>query len=149
MLSLTLLKQPKSALHGLVLYERVPKNLLQALIDSQDILHESFDANNYCQRIASQHFRNEREQLKEYFKRYDPKYGGCRVTYKKAKHNFGRSFPVQSLGCTSLPKKARNTLADSRALHRFRFVQRTARYSCKFVSQQQHPLPMPGQLHGK
>jgi len=106
---LTIFKQ-KSYLDGITLFEKISPNLVTALIKNKHLLNQDFDLTNYSQRIAAQHYKNEVQQLIGLSKLYNAKCQGYEVRYWKAKHGFGRSFPQKSLGCTSLPKKTRNTL---------------------------------------
>jgi len=89
--------------------EYVSPSELQQLIDS-DYIKNKWDCNNYSQKLASQLYLNEKEQLKSYQSLYNKKLGGFVVNYIKAKHKWGRVFPSKSLGLTSLSKKTRNTL---------------------------------------
>jgi len=82
---------------------------LQQLIDS-DFIKSKWDTANYSQKMASQLYMNEKEQLKAYQLLYNKKTKGFMVRYAKAKHKWGRNFPVKSLGLTSFSKKTRNTL---------------------------------------
>jgi len=107
-ISLTLEKRI-SVLDKLVLSEEVDINCLDALIKSQ-LLQDKFDLTNYSQKVASQLYSNEKQQLEEYKKKYDKKSNVFKVQYKKPKHGYGRVFPIKSLGLTCLSKKIRNTL---------------------------------------
>lgn len=89
--------------------EYVSPSELQQLIDS-DFIKNKWDISNYSQKLASQLYLNEKEQLKSYQALYNKKLGGFVVNYIKAKHKWGRVFPSKSLGLTSLSKKTRNTL---------------------------------------
>jgi phage/plasmid-associated DNA primase len=89
--------------------EIVSMHELEQLIDS-DYLKQQWDMTNYSQKVAAQNYINAREQLKAYAGTFSKKYGGCMVKYRKASHRWGRTFPIKSLGLTSLAKKTRNTL---------------------------------------
>jgi phage/plasmid-associated DNA primase len=89
--------------------EYVCPHALQQLIDS-DFIKAKWDTANYSQKMASQLYLNEKEQLKAYQLLYNKKAKAFLVRYAKAKHKWGRNFPVKSLGLTSFSKKTRNTL---------------------------------------
>ena len=89
--------------------EYVKPHELQQLIDS-DFIKAKWDITNYSQRMASQLYLNEKEQLKAYQSLFSKKLKGFSVRYAKAKHKWGRVFPTKSLGLTSFAKKTRNTL---------------------------------------
>jgi len=89
--------------------EYVCPHELQQLIDS-DFIKSKWDTANYSQKMASQLYMNEKEQLKAYQLLYNKKVKGFMVRYAKAKHKWGRNFPIKSLGLTSFSKKTRNTL---------------------------------------
>lgn len=96
-------------LDKLVLSEEVDFNCLDALIKSE-LLQDKYDLTNYSQKVASQLYSNEKQQLEEYKKKYDKKSNVFKVQYKKPRHGYGRVFPDKSLGLTCLSKKVRNTL---------------------------------------
>src|SRR6056300_161767 len=81
-----------------------------AQVSDNPCLKDKWDLTNYSQKIASQSYMNEKEQLKGYLRQYCKLLKFFRVSYKKAKHRFGRVFPCKALGCTSFAKKTRNTL---------------------------------------
>ena len=89
--------------------EFVSPHELQQLIDS-DHIKNNWDLNNYSQKIAAQSYINEKHQLENYQSLYNKKLKGFLIRYSKARHNWGRGFPVKSLGLTSFSKKTRNTL---------------------------------------
>ena len=89
--------------------ELVSPDLIQHIIDS-GLCSENYDLTNYSQKVASQIYANETAQLQSYAKKYKKSDKGISVKYNKAKHAFGRVFPLKSLGLTSLVKKTRNTL---------------------------------------
>ena len=103
------LEKRVSVLDKLVLSEEVDFNCLDALIKSE-LLQDKYDLTNYSQKVASQLYSNEKQQLEEYKKKYDKKSNVFKVQYKKPRHGYGRVFPDKSLGLTCLSKKVRNTL---------------------------------------
>jgi len=107
-ISLTLEKS-KSILDGITLLELIDINCLHAIINSNH-LSGRFDIKNYSQKLASQLYANEKNQLQEYLLNHDKKINAIKVVYKKPRHKYGRVYPDRSLGLTSLSKKVRNTL---------------------------------------
>jgi len=103
------LEKHVSVLDKLVLSEEVDFNCLDALIKSE-LLQDKYDLTNYSQKVASQLYSNEKQQLEQYKKKYDKKCNVFKVQYKKPRHGYGRVFPDKSLGLTCLSKKVRNTL---------------------------------------
>jgi hypothetical protein len=103
------LEKRVSVLDKLVLSEEVDFNCLDALIKSE-LLQDKYDLTNYSQKVASQLYSNEKQQLEQYKKKYDKKSNVFKVQYKKPRHGYGRVFPDKSLGLTCLSKKVRNTL---------------------------------------
>lgn len=89
--------------------EIVPYHYVEQLLNS-DYLKNKWDLCNYSQKIASQSYLNEKEQLKAYLQCYNKKLNGFSVKYNKAKHKYGRVFPSKALGLTSFSKITRNTL---------------------------------------
>ena len=103
------LEKHVSVLDKLVLSEEVDFNCLDALIKSE-LLQDKYDLTNYSQKVASQLYSNEKQQLEQYKKKYDKKSNVFKIQYKKPRHGYGRVFPDRSLGLTCLSKKVRNTL---------------------------------------
>lgn len=103
------LKKQKTPFSEMTLVENIDMNLLTSLIDSQ-LLQDKYDDNSYTQKLASQLYLNEKNQLETYKKNYNKNNNNIPVNYKKPRHGWGRSFPVKSLGLTSFSKKSRNTL---------------------------------------
>ena len=89
--------------------EHIPYHYVEQLLNNE-CLKDKWDLNNYSQKIASQSYLNEKEQLKAYLQCYNKKLGGFQVKYHKAKHKWGRVFPSKALGLTCFAKKTRNTL---------------------------------------
>ena len=89
--------------------EYISHHELEQLIKS-DCIQNEWDNGNYSQKIASQSYANEREQLKSYLANYNKNLQAINVRYNKPNHKWGRVFPYKSLGLTSLIKKTRNTL---------------------------------------
>lgn len=103
------LGKTESLLDGITLLELIDINCLTALMNST-YLSDKFNTNNYSQKIASQLYTNEKQQLNAYLLKYDSKINAIKVLYKKPRHKYGRVFPYKSLGLTCLTKKIRNTL---------------------------------------
>lgn len=92
-----------------IFLEQIPLTYVEQLIQS-DCLKSKWDITIYSQKIASQLYINEQQQLQSYVNKYNKTKGAFPVTYNKAKHGWGRVFPAKSLGLTSFSKKTRNTL---------------------------------------
>jgi phage/plasmid-associated DNA primase len=89
------LRKRESVLDGMVMFEKVPLERLQAIARS-DILYPS-----------------EKEQIAAYIKLYQAApLGGVTVKYAKAKHKWGRAYPTKHLGLTQMRRAVRNTLID-------------------------------------
>ena len=106
--SLKIIKQ-NGYLNGKEYIELVNPLLIKHIIDA-GLCKEKYDLTKYTQKLASKLYLNEANQLSEYMNKYKKIYNGIPVKYLKAKHGYGRVFPVKSLGLTSLVKKTRNTL---------------------------------------
>lgn len=89
--------------------ELIPKHYVEQL-SQNECLKDKWDLTNYSQQVASQSYINECEQLKAYLLNFSKKINGFTVKYTKAKHKWGRVFPIKSLGITSFAKKTRNSL---------------------------------------
>ena len=89
--------------------EHIPYHYVEQLLNNE-CLKDKWDLTNYSQKIASQSYLNEKEQLKAYLQCYNKKLGGFSVKYHKAKHKWGRVFASKALGLTCFAKKTRNTL---------------------------------------
>jgi len=105
------IEKRESMLDGIVLLEYFPIERVDALLKSEHLLSQ-WDYSNYSQKTASQFYENEKKQLIAYKNNYKPKLGGITVKYNKAKHKWGRVFPMKSLGLTSLSRKTRNTFIE-------------------------------------
>ena len=104
------IEKKASLLDKLIVSEVIDINCLNTLTKS-DLLHKTFDENNYSQQFASTIYTNVVNQLETYFtKCYDKKNNVFDVEYSKPRHKWGRVFPMKSLGLTSFSKKIRNTL---------------------------------------
>jgi hypothetical protein len=106
------LSPTSSTLHGLELIEYFgndQKNKVMKLINSS-ILVDKWNNKNYAQQQSSQLWKNERHQLQNYYKNYNKKYDGFIVKYSRHKQKFGRVYPCQSLGLSSMCQATRNTL---------------------------------------
>eukprot|EP01031_Cornospumella_fuschlensis_P012779 gene12779-15619_t len=107
--TLTYNAKDKITLNKRVLAEQYPRDRILGLLKSP-FLEERFRSNKYSQRDARQYYENEKKQLEAILGTYDKATNAFLVTYKQAKSGYGRVFPVQALGMSSLCKKARNTL---------------------------------------
>ncbi len=107
------LEERKSVLDGIVFGEIVPKSIIKAVIKSGKT-NVTWDVKNYAHQRASNYYDNEVKQLEAYCKRFSESEGMVLVEYSKAgktkKNKYGRVFPNQALGLTSMPKRTRNTL---------------------------------------
>ena len=107
-IDLAIEKQP-SFIQNNTLIECIPLHYVKQLLENA-CLKDKWDLTNYSQKIASQSYSNEKEQLEKYCGKYNRTLKAFKVSYKKAKHAWGRVFPIKALGCTSFAKKTRNTL---------------------------------------
>ena len=98
-LTLTLAKR-SSVLDGIVLFEKMPIERIKALLKS-DLLLMAWEWDNY---------ENEKAQISAYLNLYSA-LGGVSVKYVKPKHKWGRSFPVKSLGLSTIRRDVRNALS--------------------------------------
>ena len=97
-------------LHDKTFIEKIDKKTLSALINHEG-LKDSWNTDNYSQKMASQLYDNEKQQLISYKNNYKSKKAGVSVRYMKAhRQKLGRVYPVKSLGLTTMSKKTRNTL---------------------------------------
>jgi hypothetical protein len=106
------LSQTSSILHGLELIEYFgndQKNKVMKLINSS-VLADKWNNKNYMQTQSSQLWKNERHQLQNYYKNYNKKHDGFIVKYSRHKQKYGRVYPCQSLGLSSMAQATRNTL---------------------------------------
>ena len=104
------IEKKASLLDKLIVSEVIDINCLNTLTKS-DLLHKTFDENNYSQQFASTIYTNVVNQLETYFtKCYDKKNNVFDVEYSKPRHKWGRVFPMKALGLTSFSRKTRNTL---------------------------------------
>jgi len=97
-LPLTLAKR-SSVLDGIIMLEKMPIERIKALLKS-DLLLMAWEWDNY---------ENEKAQISAYLKLYSA-LGGVSVKYVKPKHKWGRSFPVKSLGLSTIRREVRNAL---------------------------------------
>lgn len=98
---LTLSPRP-SILDGLQLLEPYNPAIVKALCVSNCLR----DTN----KVICRDFANEKEQLQQYLCKYDRALGGTVVSYSKAKHKVGRTYPKRSLGLTAFRRRTRNTI---------------------------------------
>ncbi len=61
----------------------------------------------------TKHYKTTFDHLKDYVNMYDTNVGGVSVTYRLAKHGYGRPFPLKALGFTSFVRNVRHTLANN------------------------------------
>ena len=99
------LEKSVSVLDGLEMVELVPTDRIQALLKS-DLLLVVWD------KEKETGFQNEKEQISDYFKKYNKKVGGVVVKYKMPRHKWGRAFPDKSLGLSSIRREVRNSMID-------------------------------------
>jgi len=112
-LPLTLTKR-SSVLDGLTLFEKIPIERVKALLKSDLLLmlwSEDYGYDPHKKQIA-ENYANEKIQISNYFKNYNPALGGIPVKYGKPKHKWGRAFPYKSLGLSCFRKIVRNTLIN-------------------------------------
>jgi len=104
------LEEKDCILHSKTFYEKINPKMLTKLINFEG-LELSWNTDNYSQKLASQHYENEKQQLINYKQNYKVNKRGVSVRYMKAhKQKLGRVYPVRSLGLTTMCKKTRNTL---------------------------------------
>lgn len=112
-LPLTLSKR-SSVLDGLTLFEKIPVERIKALLKSDLLLllwSEDYRYDAHKKQIA-ENYANEKVQIQNYYKLYNPAVGGSLVKYGKPKHKWGRAFPFKSLGLSCFRKVVRNTLIN-------------------------------------
>ena len=61
----------------------------------------------------TKHYKTTFDHLKDYVNMYDTNVGGVSVTYRLAKHGYGRPFPSKALGFTAFVRVVRHTLANN------------------------------------
>jgi phage/plasmid-associated DNA primase len=88
--------------------ECIPLHYVEQLSVNPCLL-DKWDLKNFNQKIVSQNYINEKQQLQSYLTKYSKKHNSFLVKYIKPKHKWGRVFPSKSLGCSSFAKKTRNT----------------------------------------
>jgi len=104
------LEEKECILHSKTFYEKINIKMVTKLINFEG-LASSWNTDNYSQKIASQHYENEKQQLINYKQNYKINKRAVSVRYMKAhKQKLGRVYPVRSLGLTTMSKKTRNTL---------------------------------------
>ena len=105
---LSILKE-SCILDNFTLVEQIDKQLLYSVINSTQ-LKTKWNPAVYSQAYASQLYSNEKLQLEKYFSNYNDNINGVAVKYIRARHGFGRVYPQNSLGLTSISVKIRNEL---------------------------------------
>lgn len=104
------LEEQDCVLHNKTFYEKMDHQTLNSLIQFEGLSEKWNDA-NYSQQLASQHYANEKAQLKAYLKNYKQYNNAVSVRYMKTNRSkLGRVYPVKSLGLTTMAKRTRNTL---------------------------------------
>jgi len=112
-LPLSLTKR-SSVLDGLTLFEKIPAERIKGLLKSNLLLllwSEDYGYDAHKKQIA-ENYANEKVQIQNYYKLYNPAVGGSLVKYGKPKHKWGRAFPYKSLGLSCFRKVVRNTLIN-------------------------------------
>ncbi|MEK9925980.1 MAG: twin-arginine translocase subunit TatC, partial [Alphaproteobacteria bacterium] len=61
--------------------------------------------------VAPALYKNEKELIQKYLKKYQPNGKGSPVSYKTARHGWGRPFPLRSLGFSGFRRQVRHTIA--------------------------------------
>lgn len=103
----------ENILHGKVFYEKINANRVKELANYNGLI-EKWNSKKYSQEKASQFYKNEQDQLLNYFKNFKKKKGGVSVRYMRAhKSKIGRVYPFRSLGLTCISKKTRNTIINN------------------------------------
>lgn len=104
------LEEQDCVLHNKTFYEKMDHQTLNSLIQFEGLSEKWNDA-NYSQQLASQHYANEKAQLKAYLNNYKQYNNAVSVRYMKTNRSkLGRVYPVKSLGLTTMAKRTRNTL---------------------------------------
>ncbi len=96
-------------LEGKKFGEYIPIERVQALIES-DMLHTTWKKDSYAHNCSQKWYKNEKNQLEDYLKIYNPNSKVFEVSYNKSKSKWGRCYVNKSLGMTSFCKKIRNAL---------------------------------------
>ncbi|RZK02636.1 MAG: hypothetical protein EOO46_18415 [Flavobacterium sp.] len=109
MLATLKLNKTKTSLVNRKLAEMYPKERMAAVLRSPFL--GDFDVKNYCHVSAKQYHENEKQQLTSLLTTtYNEKENVFEVTYKQARTGYGRVFPQESLGLTSMRKSIRNAM---------------------------------------
>ena len=98
----------------------VTEHSLIELFDRQDALKLLYtpsllplkDDDNWLADFTK-HFKTTFDHLREYVEMYNPKNEGVAVSYRLAKHGYGRPFPSKALGFSAFKRSVRHTLANS------------------------------------
>tara|TARA_R110000868_G_scaffold1577_2_gene12759 strand:- start:1552 stop:4782 length:3231 start_codon:yes stop_codon:yes gene_type:complete len=109
-IKLELAKRETAFLDTIEMCEVVPIQRIKALIKSGVLKENWGNDNDPHSFMVRQKYDNEIEQLTQYLKNYKLNEGGVSVKYLRPKHKWGRPFPANSLGLTSMRRKIRNTL---------------------------------------
>lgn len=109
-IKLALTKTKSSFLEEVIMIEIIPIERIKALLKS-GFLKEHWDNKDEAHSaIVKKNYDNEIAQLTAYLKAYNNDDKGIPVKYIKPKHKWGRAFPANSLGLTTIRRKVRNTL---------------------------------------
>jgi len=109
-INLTLQRRDTSFLEEVEMIELIPIERIKALLKS-GFLKEHWDNTNDAHiAFVKKNYDSEVAQLTAYLKGYRAEEKGIPVKYIKPKHKWGRPFPANSLGLTSIRRKVRNTL---------------------------------------
>ena len=98
-----------SLLHNLSLLEKVSKGRLIKILRALEEEAAAAEAKNPHSR-ETLCANMELEKFTKYANSYNTNLGGVVVQYRKPKHMWGRAFPVNSIGLTSMKRSVRNTL---------------------------------------
>jgi phage/plasmid-associated DNA primase len=109
-LSLTL-ERPNSFLDEKTFLEIIPQERIKAILKSEYLLLTWGDESlmSQTEKYIAKNYKNEKELINKYHKKYNTQLGGIPVKYIKPKHKWGRVFPVKSQGLTCFRRKLRNT----------------------------------------
>ncbi len=61
----------------------------------------------------TKHYKTTFDHLKDYVNMYDSNLGGVCISYRMARHGYGRPFPVKALGFTAFVRSVRHTIASN------------------------------------
>lgn len=93
------------------LFESYDRDVLLKLLSSQHLFESWSNCDNWALEQAKKLYKNEKEAIQKYFKKYRSDGEGSFVSYKTSRHGWGRPFPVRSLGFSGFRKPVRHTVA--------------------------------------